>query len=250
MVHDRHDTATPTTTLLDGLSKPALLIVAAPTEANALLEGFGCSEEQRTHTAHTFWQPLRIRDNLSMVLSGVGKANAAAALAWAIASQPSDRPKPVVLSIGLAGALPAHPAMSVGQVVCADCCHLADEGVQTDNAFHSLADLGFPASKNRGETFSCSTDMVALLAPLADRLGSCATVSTCSGTDDRAAAIASRTGAVAEDMESAAVGLAAAQLGLDFGCLRVISNTTGHRNTQRWDLDAALARLTRLARML
>lgn len=250
MVHDRHDTATPPQALLDGLGMPVLLMVAAATEANALLDGFGDAQETPLRIPHALWQPVRIRDNLSMVLSGVGKANAAAALAWAIASQLPKHPKPAILSIGLAGALPARAPMSIGQVLCAQCCHLADEGVQTDTTFQSLADLGFPASTTWGETFPCSADLVARCTPLADRLGSCATVSTCSGSDAQAQAIVGRTGALAEDMESAAVGLIATQLGMDFGCLRVISNTTGQRETQHWDMGTALASLTRLARKL
>jgi futalosine hydrolase len=45
-------------------------------------------------------------------------------------------------------------------------------------------------------------------------------------------------------MEGAAVALAAVRLGLAFGELRVISNTTGDRARQQWDLKGALARLT------
>jgi nucleoside phosphorylase len=55
-----------------------------------------------------------------------------------------------------------------------------------------------------------------------------------------------RTGALAEAMEGAAVGMVAARLGVAFAEVRVISNNTGDRGGQAWDLPGALAGLTRL----
>jgi futalosine hydrolase len=85
------------------------------------------------------------------------------------------------------------------------------------------------------------------------RTGVIATVSTCSGTDARAAAIAQRTGAIAEAMEGAAVALAALRIGgPGFPVLevRAISNTTGDRPRQRWDLEAGFAGLRRIGVVL
>ena len=58
-----------------------------------------------------------------------------------------------------------------------------------------------------------------------------------------------RTGAIAEAMEGGAVGVSAARVGggVWFSELRVISNTTGDRAGQRWDLSRALARLSETA---
>jgi nucleoside phosphorylase len=62
--------------------------------------------------------------------------------------------------------------------------------------------------------------------------------------------IGSRTGALVEDMESAAVGLAAHRLGLAFACVRVVSNRTGNRAEQGWDLGRAFAVLEAVAASL
>jgi futalosine hydrolase len=70
-----------------------------------------------------------------------------------------------------------------------------------------------------------------------------ATVSTCSGTNALAREIVTRTGAEVEAMEGAAVGLVASRLGVGFAEVRVISNTTGDRGSQQWDLPGALAAL-------
>ena len=68
--------------------------------------------------------------------------------------------------------------------------------------------------------------------------------------------VARRTRAVAEAMEGAAVGFTARRLGLATGSapafaeLRVISNTTGDRSRQVWDLPRALSRLEQLGSQL
>jgi futalosine hydrolase len=47
-------------------------------------------------------------------------------------------------------------------------------------------------------------------------------------------------------MEGAAVALAARRAGVRYGEVRVISNTTGDRDRQRWAIGAALAVLSDL----
>jgi futalosine hydrolase len=75
-----------------------------------------------------------------------------------------------------------------------------------------------------------------------------ATVSTCSGTDAAATEIAHRTGAAAEAMEGAAVGLVAFRHKVAFAEVRVISNTTGDRSRQVWALEESLAELGKFVR--
>ena len=75
------------------------------------------------------------------------------------------------------------------------------------------------------------------------RAGPIATVATCSGTDDAAREVVIRTGALAEAMEGAAVVHAALRLDLPGIELRSISNTTGDRGQQRWDLPRGLSAL-------
>lgn len=83
------------------------------------------------------------------------------------------------------------------------------------------------------------------LATLCDVQGVIATVSWCSGDDGCAAGVVSRTGAIAEAMEGAACAVATqlSDPSIRTGELRVISNTTGNRSKQVWDLDLALKNL-------
>jgi len=73
-------------------------------------------------------------------------------------------------------------------------------------------------------------------------------VSWCSGDDGCAEGVVARTGAVAEAMEGASVALAAQLVDSTIRTseLRVISNTTGNRDKQVWDLDASLKALTQV----
>ncbi|HCT45637.1 MAG TPA: hypothetical protein DF699_10535 [Phycisphaerales bacterium] len=84
-----------------------------------------------------------------------------------------------------------------------------------------------------------------MLEPFCTRTGPIATVSWCSGSDACAQGVVERTGAICEAMEGAAVALAARRIdpGIATAELRVISNTTGDRSSQRWALDDSLRSL-------
>ena len=106
-----------------------------------------------------------------------------------------------------------------------------------------------------GDVFQLSSEQIDKHASVVKfhKIGAVATVSTCSGTGEGAEAARIRTGAIAEAMEGAAVGQAVARLSdlqprceAGFAELRVISNTTGDRSSQRWDLKGALAVLSDL----
>jgi futalosine hydrolase len=127
--------------------------------------------------------------------------------------------------------------------VAATSCVFADEGVETPDGFLDCAAMGFPLGPFPGSAVPVDAGLLARLAPLGDATGPIATVSTCSGTDARARWVRERTGALAESMEGAAIALVGVRLGVPAAELRVISNTTGDRAAQTWDMDGALHRL-------
>jgi len=149
-----------------------------------------------------------------------------------------------VLNIGIGGSLPDGPAL--GAVVAATASVYADEGLQTPDGFTDCAGLGFPLGPFAGSSVPADSGLLGMFGPLADLSSPVATVSTCSGTDALARMVATRTGAVAEGMEGAAVGHIAARLGVRFIEVRAISNTTGDRGAQRWEIRPALSAITRL----
>ena len=207
-----------------------LLAVAAEVECRAVLDGLGHDPAPIRP-----WQLIPAARNADLVMTGVGKAAAAAGVARAL----NPAVHQLVLSIGIAGTYTNAPLSSI---ITATRSVFADEGVQTPRAFTDLAALGFPPT-DAGMAIPIAPHVLAALSPLADQSGPIATVSTCSGTDTLAAELRQRTGAVAEAMEGAAVGLVAHRLAVPFGELRVISNTTGDRDRQVWRLHDALASL-------
>jgi futalosine hydrolase len=168
---------------------------------------------------------------------GVGKVAAAVALTRRVLTQ---RPAAVVL-FGVAGAYPGGPAVGEACWVTED--WLADEGVETPDGFLSLEQLGLGT---RGPFVADAAFTQALDARLGGGVPQVvgATVSTCSGTDARAAAgQAACPTARVESMEGAAVGAVCTALGIPWAQLRVVSNRTGDRDRGGWDLARALARL-------
>jgi futalosine hydrolase len=208
-----------------------LIAVAAAREAEAVFRGLGVE----TPAGSEEWALVRAAAGFDVVRSGVGKANAAGAVARVL--DPGRHA--AVLSVGVAGSLPGSPA-DLGDVVVGTAAVFADEGVATPDGFVDCATLGFAPGPFGDSSVPLDADLVAWLRPLGRRAGVIATVSTCSGRDDLARAVAARTGAIAEAMEGAAVASVAWRVGVPAGEIRVISNTTGRRESQRWDLEGAL----------
>lgn len=231
--------------LLDTSRGRWLLVIAAPGEARAIAGALSVEVDE------TPWSITPIAERFDALVSGVGKANAAGAVAHAL--DPSRHAG--VLSIGIGGALPDGMdgwRCAIGDVVCASESVFADEGVRTPTGFEDVASMGFPPIGD-GVSIACDEHALKHVHALGDVVGPIATVSTCSGTIALAGDISSRTSALCEGMEGAAVGLAAKRVaGEDFPFLemRVISNTTGDRGSQRWEIARALDRLGEVARVL
>ncbi|MGV6814267.1 MAG: futalosine hydrolase [Phycisphaerales bacterium] len=222
-----------------------LIAVAATRELDALLRAARMDGQ-----APSKWSCFGINERFDGVWTGVGKANAAGAVARVL--DPSRHLG--VLSIGIGGALPGS-GVKVGDVICADRSVFVDEGIETPAGWLSTQQMGFGAfegsdNKDASDTHRHDPEVVRWLSGLAHgvgatHIGPVACVSTCAGTDRRAQWVRSTSGALGEAMEGAGVCLSAMNTdrALLTGELRVVSNTTGDRETQQWDLDGALDRL-------
>lgn len=221
--------------------KRLLLVVAAENEAGAVRAGLRAPGVPRE------WALDPCTSDVDLLRTGIGKANAAGAVGAFL--DPARHG--AVVSAGIAGALPLVQgpspgqtafAAELGEVLVASHCVFADEGLLTPGGFIDSAAMGFPLGPVEGSAVPVDPKLLAALSTLG-RVARVATVSTCSGTDALARQIAARTGAAAEAMEGAAVVLVALRRGVPAGEVRVISNTTGDRSTQRWNASAALERL-------
>lgn len=209
-----------------------LIVVAAPRECRAVLDGLGATHLDLPGV----WDLVRI-DRFDVVMSGVGKSNAAGAVARHI--DPSLHA--CVLSVGIGGSLPGSD-VELLDVVLATESVFADEGIGADTGFIPMDEAGFGLYPDG--SMSALHDPSWLKIPDA-REGKVATVSWCSGSDGCAQAVVDRTGAICEAMEGASVALAAKRIAPEImtGEVRVISNTTGDRANQRWALQESLHRL-------
>lgn len=187
---------------------------------------------------------------VQLVISGVGKANAAAATALLLAkTQPS-----LVVSFGCGGAFP-ESGLNPGDLALATAEVYGDEGVETPRGFLDMKSLGFSLLEQAGRPatyeFPVASSWLKLaqlrLADTAQRRrcrlqeGRFVTVSSCSGSDLRSAAISARCNALCETMEGAAVAQMCAAFCLPYLNLRGISNLTGDRDLRRWDLPQAIS---------
>ncbi|MCA8950309.1 MAG: futalosine hydrolase [Planctomycetes bacterium] len=183
-------------------------------------------------------------EDLEVTVLGVGKAAAALGLALAMQAR-AVRPAGILL-FGVAGAFRAS-GLEPGALCVVGEDRFGDEGVATEDGFADLAELGL------GDVGPFVLPP-ALAAQAAQRLAvpvvSGVTVSTCSGSEGAAAAIAGRTAAAVETMEGAAVALACQRLGLPLLHVRAISNWTGDRARGGWDLPTAVERVQAAVRAL
>jgi futalosine hydrolase len=250
-----------------------VLIAAAPAEARAIAAGLVEAGFDRPSDAfadaQSDWAPVRFARDLYLLQSGVGKVNAACAAMIAF----RDLRPCITINLGICGVLPSTPGSSepspqLLDSILASASVYADEGLLGPTGFQTIAQMGFPQGPFPDPVVPITAGLSELLRPLADHVAPIATVSTCSGTDHMALEVARRTGALAEAMEGAAIAHAvakhnaltltthAASQGRTLPCptafaeLRVISNTTGDRDRQRWDIRGALVRLTDLSRRL
>lgn len=204
------------------MSHPWIIITAVESEADAVRQGLDA---------------LNTEVNADVVIGGIGRTNAAAATTQALLEQPDCQG---VVSAGIAGALPGS-GLNVGDIVLAQRCVYVEEGLLSPTGFRDMAEMGFELGDFAGNAVPVHEPWLKALDSVTQV--PIATAATCSGTDERAEFIVRRTSAAAEAMEGAAVVHAARRLGIPGMEIRAISNTTGHRDRQQWDIPAALARL-------
>jgi futalosine hydrolase len=181
-----------------------------------------------------------------VIAGGIGRTNAAATTTEQILKYKGRAPFDAVISAGVAGALPGSN-LKIGDAIVASSCIYAEEGIVTATGFAGIDGIGFALGDFAGNTVPVDEELLDALAGVF-AIGPIATVATCSGTDAAAMEVARRTGAIAEAMEGAAVVHAARRLHVPAIELRAISNTTGDRSGQSWDLDAAFASLAAAVR--
>ncbi|QKW50504.1 futalosine hydrolase [Streptomyces buecherae] len=207
-----------------------------------------------------------------VLAAGVGPAASAAATGSALATATADGlPYDLVISAGIGGGFGVAPALpsagtestgtgsagtgsagagqaaarpagvALAAVVVADAIVAADLGAETPDGFAAVTDLGFGTIRHLPPAH-----LVRAAAEATGGVrGSVLTVSTVTGSAERAAELMARhPGAVAEAMEGFGVAEAATAYGVPVLEIRTVSNAVGPRDRAAWRIDAALTALT------
>ncbi|MEW7981622.1 MAG: hypothetical protein G8D28_01230 [gamma proteobacterium symbiont of Phacoides pectinatus] len=111
---------------------PLHLLVALPAEARPIRHRFGLVRDNRPHP-----YPLYRRDEIRLVICGVGRDNAAGACHWLRGRAPA-RPTDAWINIGIAG----HPEAGVGSPFLASSVRDGMEGRELSTAAPHLDGIG------------------------------------------------------------------------------------------------------------
>ncbi|MFD8304293.1 futalosine hydrolase [Streptomyces sp. NPDC059690] len=179
-------------------------------------------------------------DAVTVIAAGVGPALAAACTATALTTAALEgAPYGLVVSAGIAGGFP--PEAPVGSLVVADEITVADLGAETADGFVPVTELGFGTVTHRPP----ETLVRDIVSATGARPGTVLTVSTVTGTAERAAELRARhPRALAEAMEGFGVAEAAAAHHVPVLEIRAVSNPVGPRDRAAWRIGDALAALT------
>ena len=159
---------------------------------------------------------------VALLETGIGPVSAASAVALFLARNDVSG----VVNCGIGGAYPGS-GLEPTDVVCAESETFGDFGVETETRFLDFNTLGFGPAAFQLDLFP------------AEQRAPFVTVATCTGTEERARALESRTGGAVESMEGAAVVQVASTMGVPCGQVRGISNMVGKRDRASWRVEEA-----------
>jgi futalosine hydrolase len=217
-----------------------LVVTAVAAERDAVADGIGSPQAVAVGPYASCRRCETGGQDVLVVAGGIGPAAAAAATAHVVATEDVG----LVVSMGVAGAF-ASARLHHGDTAIASSIVAADLGAMSPERFLDLAALGLDG----GATVDCPDDLVAVARDRVDAsglhvaVGAILTLSTMTGTAERAAELMGRHGAVAEAMEGAGVAHVASLHDLPVLEVRTISNEVGLRDRTSWDLVTALTSL-------
>jgi futalosine hydrolase len=217
-----------------------LVVTAVAAERDAVADGIGSPQAVTVGPYASCRRCETDGADALVVAGGVGPAAAAAVTSYVVATHDVR----LVVAMGVAGAF-ASSRLRHGDIALATSIVAADLGAMSPERFLDLAALGLDG----GATVDCPADLVTVArdrltaAGLHVAVGAILTLSTMTGTAERAAELMGRHGGVAEAMEGAGVAHVAALHDLPVLEIRTISNEVGLRDRASWDLVTALTSL-------
>lgn len=179
---------------------------------------------------------LHSDSRFDVLVAGVGSVVAAVNTARALGTSQYS----LVISAGIGGGFSGRA--EVGSLVVASEIVVADLGAETPDGFRSVEELGYGFTQIQMDASLVDRVSRALQeAKIPVNVGPVLTVSTVTGTAERAVNLAARIpGATAEAMEGYGVGVAALERGVPVLEIRAISNRVGPRDRPAWRIKEAL----------
>ena len=209
-----------------------LVVTAVEAEAAAVVRQLSATATARGRYAASVAQTKA--GEVTVLAGGIGMAASAAATATALTLAPYD----VVICMGIAGGFDGRAV--TGEVVVATDVLACQLGADSPDGFQTFGELGL---LDTGIATGARTDLVA--ERLGARTGRILTVSTVTGTDERALEYAARWDPAAEAMEGWGVWSTVQPLGTVVPYeIRTISNRVGRRDRASWDIAGALDALS------
>ncbi|WP_234328214.1 futalosine hydrolase [Streptomyces sp. NRRL S-37] len=218
-------------------SSRVLVVTAVPAERDAVAGAFPGDAE---HVHLPGVSLVRTGGGFDLLAAGVGPAAAAASTAAALTAAALDgTPYGLVVCAGIGGGF--QPEAPLGSLVVSRMITVADLGAETADGFLPVTELGF-GHVTHPSPRSLVREAVRVTGA---RPGTVLTVSTVTGTADRAAALRARhPDALAEGMEGFGVAEAAVAQGRPVLEVRAVSNPVGPRDRAAWRIGDALSALT------
>lgn len=186
--------------------------------------------------------------DVALCTGGMGKANAAHASTLLITQ---FKPEALII-FGIGGAYPSSGA-GIGELALASEEIAGDEGVLTTGGFQGAEFIGIPLVQTSRISYYNQFPAPSTLlensrkalssSPSAGNVhtGKFVTLSTCTGTRERALELEARYGALCENMEGAAAVQVAMLHGIPWLEVRSISNIVEDRDLKKWCISLAAA---------
>ena len=205
------------------------LISSVPFESALIMR----RAEGRHRLAPKIWAGRVAGRKVVHVTSGVGVANAA----WAATVLAERFGITRVVNFGIAGAYPGS-GLSPGDVAAAQEEVYADTGLALADGTHTMEEMGLELLKRGSRkffnTFPLDRKLLTKALPHVKASGRFLTVAQATGTLKRSRELFSKFGALAENMEGAAVAHICARYGIKALELRGISNMVEKRDPSKW----------------
>jgi len=213
-----------------------LILAAAPLETTLLRDKISSLQIHNCGSIQVLSGTLQGQDIL-LGHGGIGQVNMTLQLTRLL----SEHNPIAVLLCGCGGSFP-DSGLKIGNLALAKEEIFGDLGVATADKFIPLEQLNLPQNLQLApavkQTFPLDSDLLSWAQEVLPdaACGSFVTVNCCSGHGELSDELQQRTGGICENMEGAAAAQVCAEFDIPLLELRGISNPTGTRDPQQWDI--------------